>query len=59
MRRHIELDWLRGLVMALMTVDHASGAFNGGRLMTDAVFMYRPGMALDPSESCTVGAVQP
>jgi uncharacterized membrane protein len=26
------VDWLRGLVMVLMTGDHASAAFNAGRL---------------------------
>jgi uncharacterized membrane protein len=32
--------------MVLMTVDHASGEFNAGRLFTDATFMYRPGTPL-------------
>jgi uncharacterized membrane protein len=41
--RLVELDWLRGLVMVLMTIDHASDAFNAGRLFTDASFMYRHG----------------
>jgi uncharacterized membrane protein len=40
------IDWMRGLVMILMTIDHASDAFNARHLMTDAVFMYRPGTAL-------------
>lgn len=44
--RLLALDWMRGLVMVLMTVDHASGAFNAGRLFTDSVFMYRPGTPL-------------
>src|SRR5262249_49217653 len=47
------IDWLRGLVMVIMTIDHASGAFNAGRLMTDAVFMYKPGTPLDPAQFAT------
>jgi uncharacterized membrane protein len=44
--RHLAVDWLRGLVMVLMTVDHASGEFNAGRLFTDATIFYKPGTAL-------------
>ncbi len=44
--RQIPFDWLRGLVMVLMTVDHASDAFNSGRLFTDGTFLYRPGTPL-------------
>lgn len=44
--RQLPFDWLRGLVMLLMTVDHASGEFNAGRLFTDATFLYRPGTPL-------------
>jgi uncharacterized membrane protein len=44
--RQLPFDWLRGLVMVLMTIDHASGEFNAGRLFTDATFMYRPGTPL-------------
>ena len=47
------LDWMRGLVMILMAVDHASGVFNAGRLMTDGVVLYRPGMALPPAQFLT------
>jgi len=45
-QRQLALDWLRGLVMVLMTVDHASGEFNAGRLFTDASIFYKPGMPL-------------
>lgn len=44
--RQLPFDWLRGLVMVLMTIDHASGEFNAGRLFTDATFLYRPGTPL-------------
>lgn len=44
--RLVALDQLRGLVMMLMTIDHASGAYNAGHLVTDAAGMYRPGTPL-------------
>lgn len=44
--RLVALDQLRGLVMVLMTIDHAAGAYNAGHLMTDAAGMYRPGTPL-------------
>lgn len=47
------LDWLRGIVMVLMTVDHASGVFNTDRLMTDSTFMYRPGTPLPAAQFLT------
>jgi uncharacterized membrane protein len=47
------VDVLRGLVMVLMTVDHASGAFNAGRLMLDSAGSYHPGTALDPAQFYT------
>jgi len=40
------IDVMRGFVMVLMSIDHASEAFNRGRLMTDGVRMYRPGTEL-------------
>jgi uncharacterized membrane protein len=39
--RLVAIDWLRGLVMVLMTLDHSSGAFNAGRLFTDSVALDR------------------
>jgi uncharacterized membrane protein len=39
--RLVAIDWLRGLVMVLMTLDHSSSAFNAGRLFTDSVRMDR------------------
>ena len=37
------VDLLRGAVILLMLVDHASFAFNGGRYVTDSVVMYESG----------------
>ena len=51
--RQLPFDWLRGLVMVLMTVDHASGEFNAGRLFTDATFLYQPGTALPLAQFLT------
>jgi uncharacterized membrane protein len=47
------LDWMRGLVMILMALDHSSDAFNGGRLFTDAAFLYHPGAPLPAAQFLT------
>ena len=41
--RLVALNWMRGLVMALMAIDHSSEAFNAGRLFTDSMFFFHPG----------------
>jgi uncharacterized membrane protein len=51
--RLIPFDWLRGIVMLLMAVDHASGVFNAGRLMTDGVALYEPGTPLPAGQFLT------
>jgi uncharacterized membrane protein len=52
-QRLAALDWMRGLVMVLMLVDHASGAFNAGRLQTDGVTLWTPGSPLPAAQFLT------
>jgi uncharacterized membrane protein len=40
------IDILRGLVMVLMALDHASETFNAGRLFGDSTYWYKPGSPL-------------
>ncbi len=47
------IDWMRGFVMILMAIDHASAAFNAGRLSTDSFFLYTPGTALPAAQFWT------
>lgn len=42
-RRLAPLDQMRGLVMILMTIDHASEWLNKGRFVTDAAWFWKPG----------------
>ncbi len=51
--RLVALDWMRGLVMMLMALDHSSGEFNAGRLFTDGVFVYQAGTALPTAQFLT------
>jgi uncharacterized membrane protein len=51
--RLVALDWLRGLVMVLMTIDHASGAFNAGRFTADGVRLWKAGSALPAAQFLT------
>ncbi len=37
------IDWMRGIVMILMALDHASGFFNNGRIFADSVLLYETG----------------
>ncbi|MBY0401422.1 heparan-alpha-glucosaminide N-acetyltransferase domain-containing protein [Myxococcota bacterium] len=36
------LDWMRGFVMILMAVDHASATWNGGRVAADSAYLLDP-----------------
>jgi len=47
------IDVMRGFVMILMTVDHASETWNHGRLLTDSTLMYKPGTALPVAQFLT------
>ena len=47
------IDWMRGLVMVLMAIDHASLAFNGGRLADDSWYAHETGSALPAAQFFT------
>ena len=51
--RLLPVDWLRGLVMVLMTVDHASASFNSARLFGDSVQSWVPGTVLPAAQFFT------
>jgi uncharacterized membrane protein len=44
---------LRGFVMVLMTVDHASEALNRGRVFTDSIMFWKPGSPLPAAQFLT------
>lgn len=45
-KRIASIDWMRGLVMILMMIDHASMAFDGGHFSADSAALYEPGTEL-------------
>ena len=47
------IDWMRGLVMVLMAIDHASLAFNGGRLGDDSWYAHEAGTELPAAQFFT------
>ena len=52
-QRLVALDWMRGIVMVLMAVDHSSGELNAGRLFTDGSFLYTAGTPLPAGQFLT------
>jgi uncharacterized membrane protein len=48
--RLLALDQMRGIVMLLMTVDHASDMLNGGRFVTDASWLWKPGSPIPAAQ---------
>jgi uncharacterized membrane protein len=51
--RIVAIDWMRGIVMVIMALDHSSGEFNAGRLFTDGAFLYKAGTALPTAQFLT------
>lgn len=51
--RSAAIDWMRGIVMVLMTLDHASLFYNAGRLADDTAASYVVGSALPPAQFFT------
>jgi len=47
------LDWMRDLVMVLMAIDHSSDAYNGGRLFSDAAWLWHAGAPLPAAQFVT------
>jgi uncharacterized membrane protein len=47
-RRMPAIDWMRGLMVIFMLIDHASSVFNQGHLNNDSAASYTPGMPLPP-----------
>lgn len=44
------LDQMRGIVMLLMTLDHASDLLNGKRFVTDASWLWKPGSEIPAAQ---------
>ena len=53
MKRIRAIDWLRGLVMMLMTLDHAGDVFDAHHFLTDGAFFWKPGTPIPTGEFVT------
>lgn len=51
--RSVAIDWMRGIVMVLMAIDHASLFYNAGRVADDSAVTYVVGSALPPIQFFT------
>jgi uncharacterized membrane protein len=51
--RRVAIDWMRGIVMVLMTIDHASFHYNKGRVADDSAASYVAGAALPVAQFFT------
>ena len=47
------IDAMRGIVMVLMAMDHASHAFNAGRYVRDSYIWYQPGFEIPTAQFLT------
>ena len=47
------IDIMRGFVIALMAVDHSSGEFNAGRVISDSFLMFKADTPLPPGQFLT------
>lgn len=45
MNRIVAIDWVRGIVMVLMALDHASMVFNAGRVANDSIVTHAIGLS--------------
>ena len=45
-RRILAIDWMRGFVMVLMAIDHASETWNADRFNADSAYLLDPGTGL-------------
>ena len=50
LHRLAAIDVMRGIVIVLMAFDHASGMFNAGHYVTDAIAFYKPGSVIPAAQ---------